>query len=113
VPISNSYRALLLTERAIGIDQGVKYVLALDDKNIVQQRFVEPGPLQDDGLRVIKAGLQPDEWVVVNGLQRARPGKPVTPQRAEMPRKPSSAKATPSVTTQSVSAYGAAAPGGH
>jgi multidrug efflux system membrane fusion protein len=34
---------------------------------------------------VISSGLQAGESIVVNGLQRARPGKPVTPQRGEMP----------------------------
>lgn len=113
VPAGDPYQAVLLSDRAIGIDQGMKYVLAVDDKNIVHQRFIEPGATQDDGLRVIKAGLKPDEWVIVNGLQRARPGKAVTPQRAEMPKKPGGTKATPIVTTQSVSANGAAAPAGH
>jgi multidrug efflux pump subunit AcrA (membrane-fusion protein) len=85
VPISDSYSALLVSELTLGTDQGQKYVLVVNDQNVVERRFVKPGPLQDDGLRVISSGLQPGEWVVVNGLQRARPGKPVTPQRGEMP----------------------------
>lgn len=85
VPTSDTYKALLVSERAIGIDQGMRFVLTVDEKNIVKQQFVELGPLQDDGLRVIVSGLKPETWVVVNGLQRARPGQPVTPQRAEMP----------------------------
>lgn len=101
VPISDSYRAVLVAERAIGIDQGVRYVLSVDDKNIVTRQFVELGPLQDDGLRVITSGLKPDEWLVVNGLQRARPGKPVTPQRAEMPAKAGEVRATPAVAAPS------------
>lgn len=85
VPVSDSYQALMVSEVSLGTDQGQKYVLVVNDKNEVERRFVKPGPLQDDGLRVISAGLKPGEWIVVNGLQRARPGKPVTPQRAEMP----------------------------
>ena len=85
VPISDSYKALLVSEVALGTDQGQKFVLVVDDQGMVEKRFVKPGPLQDDGVRVISSGLKPGDWIVVNGLQRARPGKPVTPQRAEMP----------------------------
>jgi len=85
VPISGAYSAMLVSDVALGTDQGQKFVLVVNDQNIVEKRFVKPGPLQDDGLRVISEGLKPAEWIVVNGLQRARPGKPVTPQRAEMP----------------------------
>lgn len=85
VPVSDSYQALLVSEMALGTDQGQKYVLVVDGQNLVERRFVKPGPKQDDGLRVITEGLEPGELVVVNGLQRARPGKPVTPQRGEMP----------------------------
>ncbi len=113
IPISDPYRALLVAERAIGIDQGMRYVLTVDDKNIVRQQFVELGPLQDDGLRVIGSGLQPDEWVIVNGLQRARPGKPVTPQRTEMPRRAGELRATTAVAPPSGSARAAAATEGH
>ncbi len=85
IPVSGSYQALLVTEMALGTDQGQKFVLVVNDQNVVEKRFVKPGPLQDDGLRVIADGLKPGESIVVNGLQRARPGKPVTPQRSEMP----------------------------
>ncbi len=85
IPVSDSYKALLVSELAIGTDQGQKYVLVVNDQSTVERRFVKPGPLQDDGLRVISDGLKSGESVVVNGLQRARPGKPVTPQRAPMP----------------------------
>jgi len=85
VPISDSYQAALVSDLAIGTDQGQKYLLVVNDQNVVERRFVKPGSLQDDGLRVIKDGVKAGEWIVVNGLQRARPGKPVTPQRGEMP----------------------------
>ncbi|MBP7937002.1 MAG: efflux RND transporter periplasmic adaptor subunit [Phycisphaerae bacterium] len=103
VPIGDPYKALLVAERAIAIDQGTKHVLTVDDKNTVQQRFIEPGPLQDDGLRVIKSGVQAGDWVVVNGLQRARPGKPVNPQRAEMPTRATRAN-TPAGSSSSTNA---------
>ena len=60
-------------DRAVGSDQGLKYVYVVDAENTVQYRRVTTGPLQDDGLRVIDDGLKPDEWVVVGGLQQVRP----------------------------------------
>lgn len=85
IPVSEPYPALLVAETALGTDQGRKFVLVVNAENIVERRFVKPGPPQGDGLRVISDGLKSGDWVVVNGLQRARPGKPVTPQRIEMP----------------------------
>ena len=58
LPIGKPHDALLVIDRAIGSDQGMKYVYVVDDKNIVQQRRVETGALQDDGLRVIDGGLE-------------------------------------------------------
>jgi RND family efflux transporter MFP subunit len=112
VPAGSPRQSVLVSERAIGIDQGVKYVLAVDDKKVVDRRFVELGALQDDGLRVITSGLKPEEWVVVNGLQRARPGKPVNPQKAEMPRRPGETQA-PIVSTQTASTGGTPAKAAH
>ncbi len=79
VPLSERHPALLVEERAIGTDQGQKFVLTLSPTNTVEYRSVKPGPLID-GKRVIRSGLESSDKVVVNGLQRARPGMPVTPQ---------------------------------
>lgn len=84
VPVGDKYQALLVPERAIGTDQGQKYVLAVTDKNVVEYRPVKLGPLRDD-LRVIQSGLAPGDTIIVAGLQRARPGATVTPQRTEAP----------------------------
>ena len=73
LPIGQPYPALLVIDRAVGSDQGQKYVYVLDAENKVQYRRVTTGPLQDDGLRVIEQGLKPDDWVVVGGLQQVRP----------------------------------------
>lgn len=77
------YRALLVTDRAIGTDQNQKFVLAVGADNTLQYRPVTPGALID-GLRVIKAGLKPDDVIVVNGLQRVRPGMAIVPQTVPM-----------------------------
>lgn len=82
-PGSGRYPALLVTDRALGSDQDKKFVLVVNDKNIVEYRAVKPGPLID-GLRAILEGLKPGEWVIVNGIQRARPGVQVNPERVSM-----------------------------
>lgn len=83
LPLSERYPALLVNERAIGTDQGNKFVLVLDEKNTAQYRAVKLGPAID-GLRVVREGLQAGDRVVVNGLQRVRPGMPVAPEAVSM-----------------------------
>lgn len=77
--------AVLITDRAIGTDQNKKYVLVVDAENKVAYRPVTLGS-PADGLRVVTEGLQPGEKIVVNGLQRARPGMPVIPEMVPMDR---------------------------
>jgi RND family efflux transporter MFP subunit len=79
IPVSDRRRALLVDERAIGTDQARKYVLTLTSTNTVVYRAVTLGPAIE-GKRVVRTGLEGDEEIVVNGLQRVRPGMPVTPQ---------------------------------
>jgi multidrug efflux system membrane fusion protein len=73
LPIGKPHPALLVIDRAIGSEQGLKYVYVVDSKNIAQQRRIETGPLQEDGLRVVTSGLKPDDWIVVGGIQQVRP----------------------------------------
>jgi len=79
----NSYHAVLVDDRAIGTDQSQKFVLVVDAQNQVQYRSVKVGRL-DDGLRIVLEGLAPGEKVVVNGLQRVRPGMQVAPEVVAM-----------------------------
>jgi RND family efflux transporter MFP subunit len=81
VPGSPSYMALLVPDAAIGTEQTRKYVLTVDADNTVRIKYVTMGQLFDD-LRSIKAGLNEDDRVIVNGLMRARPGAKVTPQQS-------------------------------
>ena len=74
--------ALLVEEPALGTDLGGRYLMIVGDGNVVEKRYVEPGPLQKDKTRVILEGLETDERFITEGLQRARPGMPVTPQTA-------------------------------
>lgn len=83
VPIGRPRRALVVREKALGSDQGQRYVYVVDEKDEVAYRRVEVGRLNDNGYRVIEEGLQPGDRVIVNGLQRVRPGVKVTPKPAE------------------------------
>jgi len=85
LPISPPHPALLVIDRAIGSDQGLKYVYVVDAQNKAQYRRVTTGPLQDNGLRVITQGLKPDERVVVGGLQQVRPRTAIRPDEIPMP----------------------------
>jgi multidrug efflux system membrane fusion protein len=85
LPVGRPHKALLVIDRAIGSDQGLKYVYVLDADNKVQQRRITTGALQDDGLRVINDGLKPDDWVVVGGLLQIRPRAEVKAERIPMP----------------------------
>jgi RND family efflux transporter MFP subunit len=81
VPIGDPHSSLLITEQALGSDQGQKFVYVVNSKNEVAYRRVEVGMLQD-GLRVIQKGLAAGERVVVSGLQRIRPGIKIEPKMA-------------------------------
>lgn len=97
-PVNQRKGALLVTERALGADQGGQYLLVVNDKNEVEQRPVEVGASIDD-LRVIESGLKPDERVIINGLQRAAPGSKVRPIEADDPAPPGSGNKEPAPKT--------------
>jgi RND family efflux transporter MFP subunit len=70
------FRATLIPDGAIGTDQDRKFVLVLKPDSTVEYRGVALGRLTE-GLRVVDSGVKPGEQIVVNGLQRARPGMKV------------------------------------
>lgn len=71
--------ALLVPDRAVQADQGGRYLLVLNQDDLVEQRYVELGQLSGD-LRVILSGLSADDRVVIGDLWRATPGTKVTPK---------------------------------
>jgi RND family efflux transporter MFP subunit len=102
VPISSSHTALMVNERAIGTNQGQKYLLTVNDKNEVEYREVDLGQAHD-GLREVLASrtitepgpdgrdivkqvpvLKATDWIIVDGLQRARPGAKVETRKVDM-----------------------------
>jgi RND family efflux transporter MFP subunit len=75
---SGEFEALLVPDSAILSDQSRRFVWALDTDDMPEQRVVEPGNLEQ-GLRIVRAGLQRDDRIVINGMQRVRPGARVAP----------------------------------
>ncbi|WOH81395.1 efflux RND transporter periplasmic adaptor subunit [Bradyrhizobium sp. BEA-2-5] len=91
VPFEKQDKALLVPDVAIGSDQAGRYVLVVNAENVVEQRKVTTGPL-DEGLRVIESGLKPDDRIVTAGLLRAIPGQKVDPQVQKADAAPAAAK---------------------
>ena len=87
VPIDKKEKALLVPDTALSSDQGGLYLLVVNGDNLVEQRHVRAGQLEDGGLRVIEDGLKPEDRVVTAGLLRAIPGQKVDPQlqKSEQP----------------------------
>lgn len=83
VPFTQEKDALLVPDTALGSDQGGRYLLVANKDNVVEQRKVQIGPL-DNGLRVIEGGLKPDDRVVIAGLLRVIPGQKIDPQVTKM-----------------------------
>jgi RND family efflux transporter MFP subunit len=79
VPYDQQQNALLVPDVALGSDQAGRYVLVVNNDNVVEQRKVRTGPTEDE-LRVVESGLKSDDRVVVAGLLRAIPGQKVDPQ---------------------------------
>jgi RND family efflux transporter MFP subunit len=76
---SAEHEAILIEERAIGTDQGQKFVLLVGDHNTLEYRAVELGR-EADGLRIVRKGLKPGDVIVAAGLQRLRPGLKIAPK---------------------------------
>jgi RND family efflux transporter MFP subunit len=82
-PQSSHHDAILIRDAAIGTDQNVRFVFVVNAENKIEYRAIKPGTLIDD-LREVDEGLKPGERIVVNGLQRVRPGATVAPQQVAM-----------------------------
>jgi RND family efflux transporter MFP subunit len=78
-PLGEPRPRLLVQERAVSADQRGDYLLVVNEKNEVEYRPVKLG-LTTEGMRVVEKGVTADDMIVVNGLQRARPGIKVDPQ---------------------------------
>ena len=84
VPSSDPHQAMLVAESALGADRDKKFLLVADKDNVAQYQQVRLGSAQGD-LREITLGIKPEDWIIVNGIQRVRPGMKVMPRPGPMP----------------------------
>jgi multidrug efflux system membrane fusion protein len=83
--------AIVIDDRAVGTDQDQKFVYVVGKNNVVDYRGVKLGKLYE-GLRIVEEGLTPGERIVVNGLQRVRPGVTIAPELVSMDRNESATR---------------------
>ena len=93
VPVKQG-RAFLVPQEAVGYDQRGPYVLIVNENNVVQRVTVRTGAIIDH-LQVIEEGLMGKEWVVVKGIQKAIPGRQVTPEKQDLGVSPTTSSQTP------------------
>jgi RND family efflux transporter MFP subunit len=84
IPASQQHVAILIPDGAVVTDQSRKVVMTVKEDGTVEPKVVRPGPMTEDGLRIIRSGLEPSDRVIINGLVRARPGAKVTPQPGQI-----------------------------
>jgi RND family efflux transporter MFP subunit len=75
--------AMLVEETALGTDLGGRYLMIVGKGDVIEKRYIQLGPLESDMMRVVLEGVEKGERYVSEGLQRARPGLPVTPKADE------------------------------
>ena len=77
IPVTSRYSALVVPEEAFGTEQGTRYLYVKDAEGKAQMRRPQLGPLQEDGMRVVRSGIEETDEVIVSGLLRLRPGSEV------------------------------------
>ena len=80
---SQEYEAMFIPDEAVLSDQSQKIVYVLDDENNASERIVVLGPIQN-GMRIIRKGIEQNDKVIIRGIQRVRSGAPVTPTLVEL-----------------------------
>jgi hypothetical protein len=79
--MSQEKPTMLVPDAAVVTDQSVKLLYAVTADGTVVTKPVELGSVTDEGLRIIRDGITPEDEIIINGLLRARPGQKVTPEQ--------------------------------
>ena len=79
MPYEEVKEAILVHDASIGTDQLGKYLYIVNDSNRVEYRRIDVGALINDTMRLVTAGLKPNERYVTKALLKVRNGMPVTP----------------------------------
>jgi multidrug efflux pump subunit AcrA (membrane-fusion protein) len=80
---SSPYQAVLVPDEAVASDQAQKFIFVINGDNTAEYRTVQVGPVIH-GFRVIRDGLKPDDWFIANGVQRAKAGLMVNPEKRDI-----------------------------
>jgi RND family efflux transporter MFP subunit len=100
VPVEQNNKALLVRDDAIATNQLGSYLLVLGKEDMIEQKQVKTGQ-REGALRVIESGIQPADWVVIQGIQQAIPGSKVAPEKIDMNAQPAEASTdAKAMTTQ-------------
>lgn len=76
---SAEHKAMMVPDEIIGTNQSIRFIYTLSKDNQVVSKAVTLGPLHANGLRIVRDGIAPDDKVIVNNLQKIRPGMEVSP----------------------------------
>ncbi|MBB3392383.1 RND family efflux transporter MFP subunit [Rhizobium sp. BK275] len=98
VPIGQNEKALLVRDDAIATNQLGSYLLVLGKDDTIEQKQVKAGQ-REGALRVIESGLEPADWVVIQGIQQAIPGSKAAPEKIDMKPQPAAAGTDAKATT--------------
>ncbi|KAF9660012.1 efflux RND transporter periplasmic adaptor subunit [Tenacibaculum mesophilum] len=76
---STAHKAIMIPEDIIGTNQSLRYVYVLGENNIVTSKNIILGPLHSNGFRIVREGLLETDKLIINNIQKIRPGTVVTP----------------------------------
>lgn len=82
IQVNKPYKALMVPERAIGVDQSVKYVYVVGSDHVAVRTTIEPGR-QEGEMRIVLGGLKAGDRIITKGLQRVRPNQTVEPEEEQ------------------------------
>ena len=81
---SGAHHAIMVPGESIGTNQALRFVYVMGECNQVQSKNVTLGPLHSNGLRIIREGIDPDDRLITNNLQKIGPGMVVTPKKSSI-----------------------------
>lgn len=81
---SAPHKVIMIPDEIIGANQSVRYVYVLGEGDAVTYKPIQLGPLHTNGLRIVRGGLTVEDQLIINNIQKLRPGVQVAPQVAEL-----------------------------
>ena len=96
-PVGKLDSAILVPDAALGTSQEGRYLLVVGPDNVVQHRNVKTGD-REGPYRIIESGIDPGDWVVTEGVQRAIPGAKVDPQQTKLSAEPEKSAEAPAAS---------------